>query len=376
MTEITRVGIDLAKKIFHLSAMDADGNIVERKRLRRSELQSYLARLPTPCVVAMEACGGAHHWGRLAMRHGHEVRLMSAQFVVPYVKSNKSDTLDADAIAEASTRPTMRFVGVKSVEQEYVQHVHRARQLALRHRTAQTNQLHGMLLEYGVAAPKGASAMLKRLAEVLEDAENELLSATRALLWNMGQELRRLDERVQQFDLEISALARQMPAAQRLMTIPGIGEKTATALVAAVGDASVFRNGREMAAWLGLVPRQRSTGGRAVLLGISKRGDRHLRTLLIHGARSALLAATRRPDRRSRWAVDVKERREATWLRSPSPTRMRARRGRYSCVASRSTSHTWEMPCEGHSEPTPGNATAGTASSRCAAPSLRYGPDG
>ena len=187
--------------------------------------------------------------------------------------------------------------------------MHRARQLALRHRTAQTNQLHGMLLEYGVAAPKGASAMLKRLAEVLEDAENELLSATRALLWNLGQELRRLDERVKRFDLEISALARQMPAAQRLMTIPGIGEKTATALVAAVGDASVFRNGREMAAWLGLVPRQRSTGGRQILLGISKRGDRYLRTLLIHGARSALLAAVRRADRRSRWALSVKDRR-------------------------------------------------------------------
>ena len=309
MTEINRVGIDLAKTIFHLTAMDEDGDVVERKRLRRGGLESYLARLPRRCIVAMEACGGAHHWGRLAMRHGHQVLLMSAQFVAPYVKSNKNDVLDADAIAEASSRPTMRFVGVKSVEQEHVQHVHRARQLVMRNRTAQANQLHGMLLEYGIAAPRGIRALLKRLAEALEDGANELLSPTRALLQDLGEELRRLDERMAQFDREIATLARQMPAAQRLMTIPGIGDKTATALVAAVGDASVFRNGREMSAWLGLVPRQRSTGGKSRLLGISKRGDRYLRTLLIHGARSALQVAPRRTDRRSRWALEVGDRR-------------------------------------------------------------------
>lgn len=309
MTEITRVGIDLAKKIFHLTAMDSDGEIVERKRLRRAGLRSYLARLPKGCVVAMEACGGAHHWGRLATTHGHRALLMGGQFVAPYIKSNKNDTLDADAIAEASSRPTMRFAGLKSIEQEHVQHVHRARQLAIRNRTAQTNQLHGMLLEYGIAAPKGMGALLRRLAEVLEDGDNELLSATRALLWDLGEELRRLDGRVRRFDLEIAALAARMPAARRLMTIPGIGEKTATALVAAVGDASVFRNGREMAAWLGLVPRQHSTGGRATLLGISKRGDRYLRTLLIHGARAAMRVAPRRTDRRSRWVVELAARR-------------------------------------------------------------------
>ena len=309
MTKITRVGIDLAKTVFHLTAMDGDGNVVERKRLRRAQLQSYLARLPKGRVVAMEACGGAHHWGRLAMHLGHRVRLMGGQFVAPYVKSNKNDVLDADAIAEASSRPTMRFVGLKSVEQEYVQHVHRARQLAIRSRTAQTNQLHGMLLEYGIAAPKGMRPLLRLLAEVLEDGENELLWPTRTLLSDLGEELRRLDERVKRFDLEIAALAQQMPAARRLMTIPGIGVMTATALAAAVGDASVFRNGREMAAWLGLVPRQRSTGGRTTLLGISKRGDRYLRTLLIHGARSALRVARGRKDRRSRWAVGVEERR-------------------------------------------------------------------
>ena len=309
MTETTRVGIDLAKKIFHLTAMDADGNVVERKRLRRAGLQSYLAQLPTGCIIAMEACGGAHHWGRLARHLGHRVAVMSPHFVVPYTKSNKTDALDADAIAEASSRPTMRFVGLKSVEQEHVQHLHRARQLQVRNRTALTNQLHGMLLEYGIEAPKGRPGLLRRLAQGLEDGDNELLSQTRALLRDMSDELRRLHARVIEFDRQIEALARQMPACQRLMAIPGIGVLTATALVSAVGDASVFNNGREMAAWLGLVPRQMSTGGRPTLLGISKRGDRYLRTLLIHGARAALRVASRRTDRRSRWAVALEQRR-------------------------------------------------------------------
>ena len=242
----------------------------------------------------MEACGSAHHWGRLAAWHGHEVLLMNPQFVAPYVKSNKNDVNDADGIAEASTRPLMRFVGLKSVEQQHVQQVHRARQMAVRNRTAQCNQLHGLLLEYGIEAPRGVSAMRRRLPEVLEDAENELPVKARALLHELGEELRRLDERVQMFDEQVAGIAARMPACKRLMTVPGIGVLTATALVAAVGDPSKFRNGREMAAWLGLVPRQRSTGGRTTLLGISKRGDRYLRTLLIHGARSTLRFAPQR----------------------------------------------------------------------------------
>ena len=203
----------------------------------------------------------------------------------------------------------MRFVALKSVEQEHVQHVHRARRLAVRARTAQTNQLHGLLLEYGIESTRRLGALLSRLPEVLEDAENELLPETRALLSDLGDELRHLDERVRRFDREITVLARRMPACKRLMQIPGVGALTATALAAAVGDAKEFRNGREMAAWLGLVPRQRSTGGRPTLLGISKRGDRDLRTLLIHGARAALTHAPKRTDRRSRWSVAVQERR-------------------------------------------------------------------
>ena len=311
MKNVARIGIDLAKKVFHVTAMDAGGAVVERKRLRRAGLQSYLAQLPRGCAVAMEACGGAHHWARLASRLGHRAVLMSPQFVAPYVKSNKNDVNDADGIAEASARPSMRFVPVKSAAREHVQQLHRARRMAVRNRTAQGNQIHGFLLEYGIESPRGKGALLRRLADVLEDAENELPVAGRALLRELGDEFRRLDERVAMFDGQLAGVARQTPACRRLMEIPGIGVLTATALVAAVGDAGEFRNGREMSAWLGLVPRQHSTGGRAVLLGISKRGDRHLRALLIHGARAALYRAGRRGDRRSRWAVATQARRGA-----------------------------------------------------------------
>lgn len=309
MEKVTRVGIDLAKKVFNVTAVDMDGAVLERKRLRRAGLQSYLARLPRGCTVAMEACGGAHHWGRLAARYGHRVSMMSPQFVAPYVKSNRNDVNDADAIAEASARPSMRFVGVKSVDQQHIQQLHRARQLAVRTRTAQINQIHGILLEYGIAAPKGAGALLRRLAEVLEDVENELPMHGRGLLRELGDEVRRQNERVGLFERQLRGAAQQMPACQRLMRVPGIGMLTATALVASVGDAAEFRNGRQLAAWLGIVPRQSSTGGRSRLLGISKRGDRYLRFLLIHGARSALRTASRRSDRRSGWAVELEKRR-------------------------------------------------------------------
>ena len=310
MDKVSRVGIDLAKRVFHVTAVDADGAVLERRKLRRAGLQSYLALLPAGCTVAMEACGGAHHWGRLAARHGHRVLLMSPQFVAPYVKSNKNDVNDADAIAEASGRPSMRFVGLKTVQREHVQQLHRVRQMAVRNRTAQCNQIHGLLLEYGVESPKGVAALRRRLPAVLEDAENELPVEARALFRELGDELRRLDERVAAYDAQLAAVARDDAACRRLMTIPGIGVLTATALAAAVGDAAEFEDGRQMSAWLGLVPRQRSTGGRPTLLGISKRGDRYLRTLLIHGARAALRTASRRPDDgRSRWALATQARR-------------------------------------------------------------------
>ena len=309
MTDITRVGIDLAKKIFHVTAMDADGRILERKRFRRARLHSYLALLPAGRVVAMEACAGAHHWGRLAESLGHRAMLMSPHKVAPYMRRNKNDANDADGIAEASSRPEMREIGLKSVPRQHMQQLHRARQLAVRSRTALANQLHGFLLEYGIESRKGIGTLLRRLPEVLEDAENELPPGGRMLLRDLGGELRRLDERVKRAETEIKSIAAADPACRRLEGIPGIGPLTATALAAAVGDASSFRNGRELAAWLGLVPRQHSTGGRARLLGIGKRGDRYVRCLLIHGARAALQWAGRRDDRRSEWAASVEGRR-------------------------------------------------------------------
>ena len=309
MDKITRVGVDLGKRVFHVTAVDASGRVVQRKRFGRAGLRSYLAQLPVPCEVSLEACGSAHHWGRFAQGLGHAARLMSPQFVLPYVQSNKNDVNDADAIVEAAGRPSMRFVGVKPVASQHLQQLHRARQLAVKDRTAHGNQIHGFLLEYGVALPKGLSVMLKRLGEVLEDADNELPAEGRALISDLANELKRLDERVKAFDAKIQAISQQTPACKRLQQIPGVGPMTSTALVAAVGDASHFRNGRELSACLGLVPRQRTTGGKPVLLGISKRGDKYLRQLLIHGARSVLRSAGKHTDRRRKWAQEVERRR-------------------------------------------------------------------
>jgi len=272
------VGIDLAKNIFHLHGVDEHSEHKVQKRLSRSKLAEFMANLP-PCLVGMEACGGAHDWARKFMAMGHEVRLMSPQFVKPYVKSNKNDMVDAEAICEAVQRPTMRFVPIKGIEQQDIQSLHRARSLAVSHRTAQGNQIRGFLMEYGVVIPKGIAI------------------------------LRRLDERIARYDVQIKHLSKQSIACQRLMAIPGIGPMAATALVAAVADAREFGSGREMSAWLGLVPRQCSTGGKPRLLGISKRGDTYLRKLLIHGARSALRFSDRKQDRRSRWVVEIEGRR-------------------------------------------------------------------
>ena len=220
MENVARVGIDLGKGVFHVTAVDAEGAVLERKRLRRAGLRGCLSHLPRGCEVAMESCGGAHHWARLALKEGLRPALLSPQFVKPYVKSNKNDVADADAIAEASSRPGMRFVEVKSVEQEHVQQVHRARQLAVKQATAQRNQLHALLLEYGVASPRGTGACL---AAAVEDGDNELPAEARALLRELGDELRRLETRVAGFDVRIGALARRMPAARRGRCCAGRG---------------------------------------------------------------------------------------------------------------------------------------------------------
>ncbi|MCY4560676.1 MAG: IS110 family transposase [Chloroflexi bacterium] len=306
--KITRMGIDLGKSAFHVHAVDRSGGVVVEKRLTRRGLARFIEELE-PCLIGLEACGGAHHWARRLRGMGHDARLMSPQFVKAYVKSNKNDFRDAEAICEAVSRPSMRFVPVKSVEQQDVQHLHRIRSQAVAHRTALVNQVRGILLEYGITIGKGIGQVRRRLPEVLEDADNGLSGSMRALLAELGEEIRHLDERVGRFDARIVEISRATPACRRLERIPGVGPVTSTALTAAVGDGSEFGNGRELAAWVGVVPRQRSTGGRAVLLGISKRGDQYLRSLFIHGARAALRTAARREDRRSRWALEVQHRR-------------------------------------------------------------------
>jgi transposase len=248
------VGIDLAKRSFHVYGVDERGQRVIRKTFTRARLREFMAHLPA-CAVAMEACGSAHYWARLFRTDGHEVRLIAPQFVKPFVKSNKNDAVDAEAICEAAQRPTMRFVAVKTVEQQDIQAIHRMRSLVVEWRTAQVNQIRGLLLEYGIEIPQGRAAVGRGLAEILEDAANGLSDRFRAELRGLAEELRHLDERVAYYDAQIETIAQSHPQAQALMTIPGLGAKGATALVAAVGeDLRLFKNGRGLAAWLGLVP--------------------------------------------------------------------------------------------------------------------------
>ncbi len=302
------MGIDLAKRSFHVHGVDAEGRKVVSKKLSRRKLTEYLVTLPQ-CTIAMEACGSAHYWARRLRSYGHEPRLIAPQFVKPYVKTNKNDAADAEAICEAAQRPGMRFVAVKEIGQQDIQAIHRMRSLAVDRRTAQSNQARGLLLEYGIEIPVGRLNLLKRLPEICEDGENGLTDLFRGELFGLYGELRHLDERIAHYDELIEQMAQADERAQRLQTIPGIGPKIATALLAAVGDIHAFKNGRELSAWLGLVPRQHSTGGKSTLLGISKRGDVYLRQLIIHGARSILRWVDRKTDRTSRWAAALKARR-------------------------------------------------------------------
>lgn len=305
---IELMGIDLAKRSFQLHGLDRRGQLVAGKKLSRAKVKAYLANLP-PCRVAMEACGSAHYWARLFESYGHKVSLIAPQFVKPYVKSNKNDAVDAEAICEAAQRPNMRFVAVKSVEQQDVQALHRMRQLAVERRTAQVNQIRGLLLEYGIDIPQGRANVRRNLPEILENAENGLTIRFRDALAVLYEELVHLDDRVGWYDKQIKQIAETDECARRLLTIPGIGPMIATGLLSAIGDIHAFKNGRELAAWMGLVPRQHSTGGKQRLLGISKRGDIYLRMLVIHGARSVMRVVHRKSDRISRWAVRLEQRR-------------------------------------------------------------------
>jgi len=302
------VAIDLAKNSFHVHCADDQGRKVMSKKMSRKKLSKFMVNL-SPCLVAMEACGSAHSWGQKFQSYGHDVRLIAPQFVKPFVKSNKNDAVDAEAICEAVQRPDMRFVAIKSVEQQDIQSLHRMRGQSIKHRTALVNQIRGLLLERGIVIPCGRAKVLERLPEILEDAENGLSGRFRLLLNGLKDELRVIDERIAVYDQEINQIAHHSEAAKQLMSVPGIGALSATALLAHIGDVRLFKDGRELAAFLGLVPRQRSTGGRPTLLGISKRGDVYIRTLLIHGARAVLRFADKKQDRTSRWVCDLMNRR-------------------------------------------------------------------
>ena len=291
--KITSVGIDLAKNVFQLHAVDERGKIVLRRQLRRDQMAAFFANLP-PCLIGMEACGSAHYWARTLQSFGHTARLMSPQFVKPYVKSNKNDVADAEAICEAVARPNMRFVPVKSVEQQTVLSLHRVRQGFVKARTAQANQIRSLLGEFGLIMPAGISHIAKRVPGLLEDTSNPLPGSLRQLITRLTEHLKDLDQLVDEFETQIKAWHRSSELSMKLEKIPGIGPLGASALVASIADATSFDSGRQLSAWLGLVPRQHSSGGKPTLLGISKRGDVYLRTLLIHGARSAILAAQRK----------------------------------------------------------------------------------
>jgi transposase len=294
MREVSVLGIDLGKNSCSVVGMDTAGEVVLRRRCTRDSLVALLGKLPT-CVVAMEACCGAHYLGRAAAARGHQVRLMSPEYVRPYVKAHKNDDRDAEAIAEAATRPTMRFVPLKAEAQLDMQVLHRVRDRLVAERTALVNQLRALLLERGIVLPQRRRALLTWIDTSAAGGEPDPLSSRlRLLVTDMRSEWAELDRRIGAFDEEFAASARTDEAARRVAPIPGIGPVNATALVAAIGDARAFARARDLPAWLGLVPRQATTSGKPKLLGITKRGSRYLRKNLIHGARAVLpkLAAT------------------------------------------------------------------------------------
>lgn len=305
--KVATVGIDLAKNVFQVHGIDEHGKVVLKKQLRRDQMAAFFVNMP-PCLIGMEACGSAHHWGRKLASMGHTVRLMAPQFVKPYVKTNKNDAADAEAICEAVGRPNMRFVPVKSVEQQAVLALHRVRQGFVCARTAQANQIRGLLGEFGLVVPQGIGHIATRVPELIEDGVNELPGAFRLLIQRLLEHLKELDRQVGELEEKIQEWHRSSDLSRKLAMVPGIGPITASALVASIGDAKNFDGGRQVAAWLGLVPRQHSSGGKSNLLGISKRGDTYLRTLLIHGARSVIYHVSQRTDA-CNWISSVVSRR-------------------------------------------------------------------
>lgn len=304
MGEVTTLGIDLAKRVFALHGVDCAGRVVLRRTVRREQLVEVVGLL-SPCLIGMEAGSGAHEWARRFQALGHTVRLMAAKFVAPYRRNAKNDGNDAEAICEAVSRPGMRFVPVKSAEQQAILCLHRVRQGFIAERTGAINRIRGLLAEFGVVLPLRSINVQRQALQAAE----ALPPLARRAIEDLYAHLRELEGRIQAYDRELEQQARQCEPAQRLMKIRGVGPLSAMAIVATVGNARDFRSGRQFAAWLGLTPRQHSSGGKSRLGAITKHGDRYLRTLFILGARSVLHTAARHTDRMSRWVLGIEQRR-------------------------------------------------------------------
>ncbi|WP_375330748.1 IS110 family transposase [Candidatus Tisiphia endosymbiont of Oplodontha viridula] len=288
--EVTTIGIDIAKRIFQIHGVDKNGKTVLKKKLMRDQVLTFMANLPK-CLVGMEACGGASYWAREITKLGHTVKLMAAQFVKPYVKTNKNDQVDAEAICEAVTRPNMRFVPIRTVEQQDILSIHRVRERLVKNRTALANEIRGLLHEFGFIIPQGINKVMTKLTEILD--EGNLSQLGYQTFSELKEEFLDNDKKIKEIEKRLKIIASNLTQYQRLTAIPGLGLITATALIASIGNATSFENGRQLSAWFGLVPRQHSSGGKDKLLGISKRGDVYLRTLLIQGARAVLNAKIR-----------------------------------------------------------------------------------
>lgn len=306
--KITTIGLDIAKSVFHAVGVDKAGKLIRKKMLRRKDLLPFVAKIE-PCLIVMEACGGASYWARELEQFGHVVKLIAPQYVVPFRQGNKNDYNDALAIAEAAQRPNMRFVKPKSVEQQDVQLLHRMRERLTKQSTALINQVRGMLAEYGIVITKSKSAFKAQLPDILVDEANTLTTKGRAIFYQLYEEFTDIDKRLKSCDTQVLNETQNNVVCQRLQTIPGVGPVTATAIYAAVGDGKDFSNGRHFSAWCGLVPKQHSSGGKDNLLGISKRGNAYLRTLFIHGARAVLRHSGSKSDKLSCWAIQLAERR-------------------------------------------------------------------
>ena len=309
MNTITLLGIDIGKHSFHMHGQDSKGHQQLRKKVTRTQLLRTLAQLPV-CTVVMESCAGAHWLARELMQFGHEVKLIAPQYVIPFVKSNKNDFIDAEAICEAASRPSMRFVPVKNAEQQTLGALHRVRDALVCHRTATINQIHGFLLEFGLSLPVGKHS-IGRLPAILDDRQHSLPARLIGLLMRLYEQIQQLNTQIKELEAELIQQLKEDEAGSRLLTIPGIGPITASALSAELGDASNFRHSRDFAASLGLVPRQYSTGGKQKLLGISKRGDKHIRRLLVQGARAIMQRVNTRDDELGRWLRDLLNRRHS-----------------------------------------------------------------